>query len=85
MPVMETNRTEFNMFTPAGNRAARQIVNAALKLPMGTSNDDLYAFLTLAMNKVANQHGEIWDTDVREAMIGAIEKATGRDELSIYF
>lgn len=81
---METNRTEFNMFSAAGNRVARQIVNAALKLPMGTSNDELYAFLTERMNGVAKQHGEIWDTDVREAMISAIEHVTKR-ELSIYF
>lgn len=86
---MNTNQADrplpndFAMFSKAGNNAAKAIVAAVLKLPMDTTDQELYAFMTERMKTVAEKHGEIWDTDVREAMIGCIEHRTGR-ELTIY-
>lgn len=75
---------EFGMFTTAGNRAAARIVEKVLLLPLSTSDKELYAFLSKEMNAISSKHGEVWDTDVREAIIGRIERAIGRS-LTIYF
>lgn len=80
---MDNTRTDYAMFSAAGNRAAKGIVDAALKLPITTTDQELYQFLNERMKKVAEKHGEIYDTDVRECIIDAIERHTKR-ELSIY-
>ena len=75
---------EYGMYSKAGDRAVDAMFKRLLKLPITTSDDELCRALTAAFNKVAVKHGEVWDTEVREAVIGRLEKATGRF-LSIYF
>lgn len=75
---------DYSMFSDSGNRAVKAIVAAALALPISTPSQELYAFLNTEMRKIETAHDEIFDTDVRSAMIGAIERRTGRN-LSIYF
>src|SRR4051794_672686 len=76
--------TKYGMFSKAGDARVLAIVRGALRLPMSTSNEKLYAFLSKRMNAVGDKYGEVWDTAVRESLIGVIESRTGRD-LSIYF
>jgi hypothetical protein len=72
----------YAMFSSEGNACVDRIVRGAASLPLTTTNDQLYSFLTSEMN--ACPHKEIWDTEVRERMIGELERLTNRS-LSIYF
>lgn len=74
----------YGMYSDDGDNAVHRIVTAALRLPMTTSNADLYRYLTKRMNALSPAHGEVWDTEVRSCIIGAIERATKRD-LTIYW
>jgi hypothetical protein len=75
---------EYGMFTVAGNRAVDQMVTRLLKLPISTSPDEFNQALNTEFKKVAEKHGEVWDTDVRDAVISVLERKTRR-ELSIFF
>ena len=75
---------DFGMFSKAGNKRVKTIARQALRKPMTITNDALYAFLRKRMNEVGEKHSEVWDTAVRESLIGVVERRSGR-ELSIYF
>tara|TARA_R110000772_G_scaffold2410_2_gene8380 strand:- start:570 stop:806 length:237 start_codon:yes stop_codon:yes gene_type:complete len=76
----------YGMFSKNGDKAAQSVVNKILKLPLSTTNKELYKVLTTEMNKVADDkgHEEIWDTECREQIISTIEDKTKRN-LTIYF
>jgi hypothetical protein len=74
----------YGMYTPAGDHAVALMVARLLKLPISTGAKDLDRALTAEFNAVAKVHPEVWDTEVREAVIGRLERETGRS-LSIYF
>jgi hypothetical protein len=77
-------RSRYAMFSDEGDAAVAVMVERLLLMPISTSDTELYSRLTTLMNEIAKTHGEVWDTDVREAIIGEIERRTHR-ELSIYF
>ena len=74
----------YGMFTPKGNRRVNSIVLKTCSLPLSSTDEEIYAFLKMRMDIVAENHKEVWDTAVREAMIGTIENRTKRS-LTIYF
>jgi hypothetical protein len=76
--------SDYAMYSDAGNWAVGDMVNRVLRLPLATSLDDLNRALVVEFNELAKRFPEVWDTDVREAVIGRIERETGRT-LSIYF
>tara|TARA_R110001583_G_scaffold33668_1_gene113717 strand:+ start:912 stop:1160 length:249 start_codon:yes stop_codon:yes gene_type:complete len=68
-----------------GNQLVAQLVNRVLTLPLGTSDDDLTKFLSKGMQVISRAgHPEVFDTDVREQVIGTVENMAGK-KLSIYF
>jgi flagellar basal body-associated protein FliL len=75
---------DYGMFSAAGNRAAASIVTGALKLSITTSNDKLYDYLKKRMDKVYLKHSEIYDSEVRDAIISVLERKLHR-ELTMYF
>lgn len=82
--TIEEIRDSYGMFTKEGSLAVSVLVENALKLPVTTTNGELYAFLTAGMKEIKKAgHGEVYDTEVREQIIGEIEKRTKR-ELSIF-
>mgnify|MGYP006928225493 CR=1 FL=1 len=74
----------YGMFSQDGNREVDSIVLKVCALPLSTTNEELYSFLKTKMDAAEEMHKEIWDTAVREVMIGTIENRTKRD-LTIYF
>ena len=75
---------EYGMFSKAGNNAVARIIEGALKLPITTTDNELYTYLKKRMTLVNVKHPEIHDTDVRSMMISVLERKLHR-ELSIYF
>lgn len=75
---------DYGMFSKSGNAAIAKMVVDALSLPITTTNEELYTYLRGRMDQIQNKHGEVWDTDVREAVIGTLERKLHR-ELTIYF
>lgn len=75
---------DYGMFTKAGNAVVAKMIVDVLSLPITTTNQELYVYLRGRMDKIQNKHGEVWDTDVREAIIGTLERKLHR-ELTIYF
>jgi len=75
---------DYGMFSKAGNKQIASVVAGALKLPIATTNKQLYDYLKARLNTVAEKHPEAWDTDVRESIISKLERETKR-ELTIYF
>ena len=75
---------EYGMFTRDGNEACGRIVNAICQMPAESTNEQMYARLKDLLAIAQLMYPEIYDTDVREHMIAAIEKRTGR-EMTIYF
>lgn len=74
----------FGMFSDAGGRLVLNLINNVVANPMTTTDDELLRMIVKEMNKIeAKGHREVWDTDVREQMIGRIESLTKR-ELTIY-
>jgi hypothetical protein len=83
--AMMREQINYGMFSEVGNEAVAVIVRDASQLAMTTSMSKFYQFLTDRMSELESQgHGEVWDTAVREVIIGRLELATGR-ELSIFF
>jgi hypothetical protein len=67
---------DYCLFTTAGNRAVAEMIDilqAAIK--NGLSEDEARSFLDTEMDRIAGQHGEIWDTDVRESIADEITDA----------
>ena len=74
----------YGMFSSKGNKLVGKIVAKVLKLPITAKKKDIYKLLTEEFNILESKHEEVWDTDVRESVIGIIEQKT-KKELSIYF
>jgi hypothetical protein len=55
-----------------------------LKLPIATTNAQLYSYLKERMKRVAEKYPEVWDSDVRDALISVLERKLHR-ELTMYF
>lgn len=73
------------MFSDRGEKLVDLMVQDALKLPLSTSDQELYSFIRERMSNIELAgHAEVFDTAVKEAFIGEIEFKTKR-ELSIYF
>lgn len=82
--TIEEIRDSYGMFTKEGSKAVAALVELTLMLPMTVTNEELYASLKTGMKEIKKQgHGEVYDTEVREQIIGTIEKRTKR-ELSIF-
>lgn len=76
---------DYGMFSDEGDRMVGELVDRVLKLPIDSTDDDIYSELNKGMNDIEEAgHGEVHDTAVREAMIVTIENRTNR-ELTIYF
>ena len=75
---------DYGMFSRAGNKRIASIVAGASKLPLSTTDEELYAYLRTRLNTVAKKHGEAWDTEVRESLIWDLERKLKRD-LTMYF
>jgi hypothetical protein len=70
----------YGMCTAAGNQAVAEMIR---ELPADyPSRAHLYEQLTCRMNQIAEQHGEVYDTAVREAIIRVMTKKTGFGGLS---
>lgn len=75
---------DYGMFTVAGDAAVADMIARVKNFGSVTTTDKiLYEYLRKAMKKIAVEHGEVYDTAVREIIIGKIEKMTKR-ELSIF-
>ena len=74
----------FEMFSLEGNREVRELVAVVLNMAPDLSDAAIYARLKEGMNEIEKRHPEVWDTAVREAIIGRIEIDTKRS-LTIYF
>jgi hypothetical protein len=82
---MSTTTSSYEMFTAEGNRLVGEMVEKVLSMPLSTTDREVYAHLQEAMNIIAALgHGEVWDTAVREAVIGRLERKMQRN-LTIYF
>ncbi len=75
---------DYGMYSKAGNQRIASIITGALKLPIATTNAQLYSYLKARMSKVAEKYPEVWDSDVRSALISVLERKLHR-ELSMYF
>jgi len=75
---------EYGMFTKAGNAAVARIIDDVRSLSIETSNKELYAYLNKRMKAVSAKHPEIYDSDVRDAIISILERRLHR-ELTMYF
>jgi len=75
---------EYGMFTKAGNAAVARIIDDVRSLSIETSNKELYAYLNKRMKVVSARHPEIYDSDVRDAIISILERRLHR-ELTMYF
>lgn len=74
----------FGMFSEEGNQAVTQLFKNTMKLPISSTDNDIYDFLKIGFEKIALKHKEVYDTDVRERFIGEMEHAIGRN-FQIYF
>jgi len=72
------------MFSEEGNRKVTELYEKTANLPLRSTESDIYAFISKGFNEISKQHGEVYDTDVREAFIGQLEKESER-KYSIYF
>lgn len=60
------DQTEFEMYTPAGNLACRRLATRMVKSTIKLdTRPKLTKFFNDELNKVAEKHGEIWDTEPR--------------------
>jgi hypothetical protein len=75
---------DYGMYSKAGNQRIASIVIGALKLPIATTNAQLYSYLKERMKRVAEKYPEVWDSDVRSAVISVLERKLHR-ELTMYF
>lgn len=74
----------YGMYSKAGNQQVASIVAGALELSIATTNTQLYSYLKERMNEVAENYPEVWDSDVRDALISVLERKLHR-ELTMYF
>lgn len=82
--TLEQIRDTYGMFTLEGGKEVAELVESVKKLPITTTDEELYKHLRHGMKSIAKiGHREVYDTDVREQIIYAVEKSTGR-ELSIF-
>jgi hypothetical protein len=75
---------DYGMFSKAGNAAVARIITDVMSLPIGTTDQELYAYLNKRMTGINPKHPEIYDTAVRDAIISVLERKLNR-ELTIYF
>ena len=68
----------YGMFTQAGNRLVQEMVNDVLRFPLFTKDQVIYDYLTKRMDIIKKNHPEVWDTEVRNYIITAIEVATNK-------
>lgn len=72
----------YEMFTKAGDRACHAIVKAALRLPLGSTDADIYKLVRERMKKLQSKHPEINDSEPGGHIVFRIGRATGRSHLS---
>jgi hypothetical protein len=79
--------SDFGMYTPDGNAAVAEMLAGILIAAPDLSDNAIYARLTQEMNALAKRHEEVWDTEVRTAIIGRLERALNRKhgDMTIYF
>ena len=76
---------DYGMFSDEGNQLVAKAVDRASDISGAVSDKVVYAFLKVAFDEIEELgHEEVWDTDVREHVIGEIERRSERS-LSIYF
>jgi len=75
----------YGMYTEAGDRAVERLVNRVVNsLKTNALNIEIYAALREGMRDIAVKYDEVWDTEVRTAIIAQLERDTGRN-LTISF
>lgn len=74
----------FGMFSEEGNKAVTQLFKDTMKLPISSTESDIYAFMKNGFENISKTHKEVYDTDVRERFVGEMEKISER-KFSIYF
>ncbi len=83
MTIEEINAS-FGMFSVEGAKEVKELVESVKTLPVSMTDEELYKVLKHGMKGISKiGHGEVYDTEVRQRIIGEIERATKR-ELSIF-
>jgi hypothetical protein len=79
MPTTATAKTtDFEMYTPAGNRACQAAVNSVTKKILGKTRitaEELEQLFEGACKKVSQTHREVYDTEPRWHIGNEINKA----------
>jgi len=77
-------RTDYEMFTPTGNRACMRLVARIIKRKYGAPiTDNIRNDIDKEMDKVAKKHGEVHDTEPRNNILSEIEKAFSLQQFSL--
>lgn len=73
-----TRNVNYEMFSPAGERACQSLVNKVSKKILGPSRltkDDVQKLYDDGREKIAEKHGEVYDTEPRWNISREINKA----------
>lgn len=68
---------DYGMFSKSGANRVSRMVESAKKKAANTkiSRETVVAFLKKTMRNIAKNHGEVFDTDVREQVAYALDKS----------
>ena len=75
----------YGMYSDAGASMVQSLIDRISVIPITEDEDDIHDMLRVGFDEIVEAgHTEVWDTDVREQVVGTVERLTHR-ELSIFF